>query len=105
LHFPEQRLQRRIFVPDGPSACESSGIISCRYPDWCGEARQPGFKLLIQKKRHSANRPGKISSAIIDNVAGNRNPRSTAIPAIIEFPAVCFAGGALKTCGKVEMSR
>jgi hypothetical protein len=99
LHFPEQRLQRRVFVPDGPSACESSGIVSCHYPDWCGEARQPGFKLLIQKKRH---RPAslKIFSAIIDNVAGNRNPRSTAIPAIIEFAAVCFAGA-----GTVEMGR
>jgi len=57
LHFPEKRLQRRVFVPDGPSACESSGIISCHYPDWFGEARQPSFKLLIQKKRHSATRP------------------------------------------------
>jgi hypothetical protein len=42
---------------------------------------------------------------MIDDVAGNRNPRSTAIPAIIEFPTVCFAGAALKTCGKVEASR
>jgi hypothetical protein len=54
---------------------------------------------LIQKKRH---RPAslKIFSAIIDNVAGNRNPGSTAIPAIIEFAAVCFAGA-----GTVEMGR
>jgi hypothetical protein len=104
LHFPEKRLQSRVFVPDGPSACESSGIISCHYPDWLGEARQPGFKLLIEKERHSATRP-QISSAMIDDVAGNRNPGSTAIPAIIEFAAICFAGAALKTCGKVETSR
>jgi hypothetical protein len=105
LHFPQKRLQRRVFVPDGPSACESSGIVSCHYPDWFGQARQPGFKLLIQEKRHRPPRTRKISSAIIDNVAGNRNPRSTAIPAIIEFAAVGFAGVALKTRGKVEMGR
>jgi hypothetical protein len=42
---------------------------------------------------------------MIDVVAGNRNPGLTVIPVIIEFPAVCFAGAALKTCGKVEMGR
>jgi hypothetical protein len=42
---------------------------------------------------------------MIDNVAGNRNPGLTVIPAIIEFPVVCFAGSVLKTCSKVEMSR
>jgi len=44
-HFPENGLQCGVFVPNGPSACENLGIMSCHYSDWFVEARQIGFEL------------------------------------------------------------
>src|SRR5580704_10856517 len=53
LHLSKKRLQFRVFVPNGPSTYEDLSIMSCHYSDWFAEARQIGFELLHQRKRHS----------------------------------------------------
>ena len=57
--------------------------MSCHYSDWHVEARQIGFELCRQRKRHSAI-PVLSRFAMIDSSAGNRNPVPPIIPVIDE---------------------
>ena len=53
--------------------------MSCHYSDWFAEARQIGFELLRQRKRHS-DTPRDLFRIMIDSLAGDRNPGPAIIP-------------------------